>query len=101
MRVPRTVFRSNDEAAPAVLEHPGARPIGMEVPMSKTNATRGSLATGIDVRHRKTCPGYRADGKCCKPTYQANAYDKHTGKLIRRTFPTKTAAKQWRQDAIV
>jgi hypothetical protein len=56
---------------------------------------------GIDVRHRRTCPGARADGKCCKPIYQAHVFDARTGKRIRKTFPTKTAAKLWRQDATV
>jgi integrase len=56
---------------------------------------------GIDVRHSKKC-GTRYGSECnCTPTYQANAYDKRTGRLIRRTFPTKTAAKRWRQEAIV
>lgn len=55
---------------------------------------------GIDVRHRKTCPGARADGRCCKPTFQAHVFDARSGKRIRRTFATRTAAKLWRQDAV-
>lgn len=58
------------------------------------------MAAGIDVRHRKTCPGARADGKCCTPTHQAHVYDARSGKRVRRTFPTRTAAKLWRQDAV-
>jgi len=56
---------------------------------------------GIDVRHRKSCPGPRTDGRCCKPGYRAEAYDHRAAKKIRRTFPTLAAAKRWRQDAIV
>ncbi len=59
------------------------------------------MAAGIEVRHRKTCPAARGDGKCCKPTYQAHVFDARTGRRIRKTFPTKTAARLWRQDAIV
>ena len=58
------------------------------------------MAAGIDIRHRKRCTKPREDGKCCGASWQAYVYDKRTGKLIRRTFPNKTAAKQWRQDAI-
>jgi integrase len=63
--------------------------------MSKAKAT-----PGIDVRHRKGCPGARADGKCCTPTFQAHVFDKRTERRIRKTFASKTAAKQWRRDAI-
>jgi len=55
---------------------------------------------GIETRHRKGCPGARADGRCCKPTYQAHVFDARAGRRIRRTFTTKTAAKLWRQDAV-
>ena len=43
---------------------------------------------------------YRGDGKCCKPTYQAHVFDARTGKRIRRTFLTRSAAKLWPQDAM-
>ncbi len=59
------------------------------------------MAAGIDTRHRKGCPGPREDGKCCKATFQAYVFNKRTGKLVRKTFATKSAAKLWRQDAIV
>jgi integrase len=63
--------------------------------MAKPNAT-----AGIDVRHRQTCAS-RTGGRCkCKPTYQAHVFDKRTGRRIRKTFPSITAAKLWRQDAI-
>ena len=57
------------------------------------------MPAGIDIRHRKHCGTPRADGKCCAAAWQAYVFDKHSGKLIRRTFPNKTAARQWRQDA--
>jgi integrase len=56
--------------------------------------------TGIDVRHRKTCEQRRDDGKCCGASFQAHVFDKRSGKRIRKTFETKTAARLWRQDAI-
>lgn len=56
---------------------------------------------GIDVRHRSACPGPRADGRCCAPGYRAEVYDHRAGKKVRRTFATRTAAKLWRQDALV
>ncbi len=59
------------------------------------------MHTGNDVRHRKTCPDPRADGRCCQPTYQVHIHDARTGRRIRKTFPTRSAAKLWRQDAIV
>jgi hypothetical protein len=48
------------------------------------------MATGIDERKR-------SDGKTA---YQAHVFDKRTGKRIRKTFDNKTAAKQWRTDAM-
>lgn len=56
--------------------------------------------TGIDVRHRKTCERRREDGRCCGASFQAHVFEKRTGKRVRKTFPTKTAAKLWRQDAL-
>jgi integrase len=48
------------------------------------------MATGIDERRRR-------DGQL---SFQANVWDARNGKRIRKTFPSKTAAKQWRQDAM-
>jgi integrase len=59
------------------------------------------MAAGVDIRHRKHCTSPRDDGKCCGAGWQAYVFDKRAGKLIRTTFPNKTAAKQWRQDALV
>lgn len=57
--------------------------------------------TGIDIRHRKGCDRKRDDGKCCNAGFQAHVWDARTGKRIRKTFPTRSAARLWRQDAIV
>lgn len=59
------------------------------------------MPAGITARHRTTCPTPRADGKCCQPAYRAEVYDHRAGRKIRRTFATRSAAKLWRQDAIV
>lgn len=41
-------------------------------------------------------------GRCtCTPTYRATAYDARTGRRVHKTFATRSAAKLWRQDAIV
>ncbi len=39
---------------------------------------------GIEVRHAKKCPGARADGRRCGPTYRAHVYDARTEQRIRR-----------------
>ena len=59
------------------------------------------MPAGIEVRHGRACRS-RDGGVCnCTATYRAHIYDNATGKRIRRTFDTRTAAKLWRQDAIV
>jgi integrase len=65
---------------------------------------------GITIRHARSCPAARDhEARCaCTPSYQAHAWDKRyidpttgkKGKRIRKTFPTISAAKQWRQDAL-
>ncbi len=70
---------------------------------------KAKSSPGIVVRHARSCEG---DTNCtCKPTFQAWTWDKRAetidpetgekirGKKIRKTFPTISAAKQWRQDA--
>lgn len=56
---------------------------------------------GITLRHARSCASRRERGCDCTPTHQAHVFDSRTGKRIRRTFPSKSAAKRWRQDAIV
>jgi len=56
---------------------------------------------GIDTRHARACRG-RGGGRCnCTPTYQASVFDVRQGRKVRKTFPSKAAAKTWRQDALV
>lgn len=59
------------------------------------------MTEGIELRHVRSCRS-RVGGTCdCKPTFQASVWDRQANKPVKRTFETKTAAKQWRQDAIV
>jgi integrase len=75
--------------------------------------------TGITIRHQRGCPkrhtedcatatsrkascncGAR-DAACnCAPTYQAHVWSVRDKKRIRKTFPTLSAARDWRQDAL-
>ncbi|MEA2190741.1 MAG: hypothetical protein QOI73_862 [Solirubrobacteraceae bacterium] len=58
--------------------------------------------TGIDTRHARSCRSRGGGGRCnCTPTYQAQVFDGRTGRRISRTFPSKAAARTWRQDALV
>lgn len=57
------------------------------------------MANGIEIRHQTTCRSGRG-GRCnCDPTYRAKVWSARDGKPIRKGFPTKAAAKAWRQDA--
>jgi integrase len=59
-----------------------------------------SKLTGITEKHGRSCR--HPSGRCgCAPTYQAQVWDAKTGRRLSKTFPSKTAARQWRQDAIV
>jgi integrase len=59
----------------------------------------GRRYDGIDVRHARACRS-RDGARCsCSPSYRAEAYDRRSGKKVRRTFPTLTAARAWRSDA--
>lgn len=57
---------------------------------------------GIVERHSRSCPSRNggACGKPCTPTFEAWVYNATTGRKIRRSFPTSSAAKGWRSDAI-
>jgi|SRR4051794_5272615 integrase len=67
--------------------------------MSKPD--RSASSQGIETRHERKCRSHDG-GKCnCTPTYRAFVFDKRANRKIRRTFPSKTAAKLWRQDALV
>jgi hypothetical protein len=55
--------------------------------------------TGITTRHGRACRS-RDGATCnCKPTYTGWVWSKRDGKKLYRTFPTVSAAKQWRADA--
>ena len=57
---------------------------------------------GIEVRHEKSCRSLADDdaGRCnCDPTYRASVWSARDGKRVRRSFPSRAAAKAWRQDA--
>ena len=59
----------------------------------------GRRHPGIDVLHSAGCRAL-SEGRCsCTPRFRAEAYDKRTGRRIRRTFDTLAAAKAWRADA--
>jgi integrase len=59
------------------------------------------MATGIEVRHAQGCRIEKA-GRCnCQPSYRASAWSAHDNRRIRKTFPTRAAAKAWRSDAQV
>ena len=59
---------------------------------------RKSTPTGLRARHSRSCgaPGARCT---CSPSWEAWAYDRRTGRKIRKTFPTQAAAKAWRVEA--
>jgi integrase len=61
--------------------------------MSKTK-----LPAGVEERHARSCRA--PEGRCsCTPTYRAQVWDAKASKPIKKTFPTKSAARQWRTDA--
>jgi integrase len=59
------------------------------------------MSTGIEARHARACRSHDG-GRCsCRPSYQAQVWDAKAGRRMSKTFPTRSAAKRWRQDAIV
>lgn len=59
------------------------------------------MAEGIEVRHAKDCRS-RTGARCnCQPSFRASVWSQRDGKKIKKTFPTESAAKAWRQDALV
>jgi integrase len=68
--------------------------------MAQQERTLMSNSTGITERHARSC-AKASGGRCnCTPSYQANVWDAKAGKRLRKTLPNKTAARQWRQDAM-
>lgn len=70
-------------------------------PRRKDSMSKPKATPGIDVRHRRSCSAPREDGRCCQPSFQAHLFDAASGKRIRKTFSTRSAAKLWRADAAV
>jgi integrase len=56
------------------------------------------MATGITERHARNC-AHPAARCTCTPKFQAQVWDAQAGKRITESFPNRTAARQWRQDA--
>ncbi len=53
--------------------------------------------TGLRQRHGNGCNEPKSGCKC---PWQASVYSKRDGKKIRENFPTKAAARAWRQDKL-
>jgi integrase len=59
------------------------------------------IPEGVFVRHQRGCP-VRSGATCrCQPTYQAQIYDRVSGRRKTKSFATAAAARTWRQDAMV
>jgi integrase len=54
---------------------------------------------GLTQRHARACKARRGDRCTCSPTWQAQVFDQRTGRRLTKTFPNKTAARNWRDDA--
>lgn len=67
----------------------------LDRPRSRTEKTKHE---GIYKYHARRCT-IRGRQCKCPPNYQATAYSGHDRKLLRKHFPTATAAKAWKQDA--
>ncbi len=60
------------------------------------------MATGIRIRHGRSCPASSGGACNCTPSYEAWVFSKREGRKIRKTFSGKGAlaeAKGWRSDA--
>jgi len=53
-------------------------------------------STGLRQRHGNRC---RAKGRCSCP-WEASVFSQQDGKKLRKTFPTRAAAKSWRDDKL-
>ena len=68
---------------------------------SRQRRNRAASPPGIEIRHARGCPAH-AEGRCtCAPAFRAIVYSKRDARKIQKTFPTLSAAKVWRQDALV
>jgi integrase len=58
-------------------------------------------AEGIETRHKAACRTRNGGKRCnCAPSYRAQVADPPTGKPVKRTFASETAATQWRRDML-
>ncbi len=55
------------------------------------------MATGIRQRHGNRC---KRPASGCKCPWQAEVYSKRDAKKVRELFPTRAAAKGWRDDKL-
>ena len=75
------------------------------IPLSELQRWLDESSRGACPRDRDTtfpgCPA-ASDGPCtCAPTFRAIVYSQRDARKIQQTFPTLSAAKIWRQDALV
>lgn len=67
--------------------------------LTKRSRTEKTRTPGIYRYHARDC-GYVNGGTCsCKSGYQATAYSRREGKLLRKHFANFGEAKTWREDA--
>jgi len=55
---------------------------------------------GVSVRHQRECPAREGAGCRCSPSYQAQVFDRVTGRRKSKSFSSPATAKAWRQDAM-
>src|SRR4051812_48368496 len=59
------------------------------------------MATGIEIRHARSCRS-RQDRRCnCAASYRATVWDPRAKKLVRKTFHNRAEAEGWYHDAKV
>lgn len=59
------------------------------------------IELGITVRHSRRCANHLGRPCDCSPSYQGQVWSARDRKPLRKTFPTITAARRWRQAAAV
>jgi len=66
----------------------------------KRNGSVKRGRNGIEERHSRSCRSHDGGNCNCTPSYRAWVFDRRSGTKIRKTFPTSSAAKAWRADAL-
>ena len=77
---------------PATLERPGRM-----AHEDRSNVSSSKPTPGLRERHSRRCASHRGERCNCTPTWEASVFDKSTGRKLRHSAKTKTAAKLWRQ----